>query len=125
MPTRGLLLINSLFRMGYGVGALLAPAKVSKLRVAPDTGEHPEARLFVRGFGAHQVAVASLGVASRRWRRLEKPAALAAAAIDTVDMISAVAERGDRGQMDTDLSGGLVLSAAGAASAAAVLCMPE
>lgn len=122
---RSLMLVNSLFRVGYGVGALLAPLTMAKLRLAADTQERPEARLFVRGFGAHQVAVAALGLASRRWRCLERPAALAAVTIDAVDMISVVVEAGDRTQMDADLAGALVFSAAGVATAAAALCAPE
>jgi len=121
---RSLMFLNSLFRMSYGVGALLAPSKMSELLLTPDTAEHPEARLFVRGFGAHQVAVAALGLASRRWRGLERPAAVAAVAIDASDMISALIEIRDRGQVDPDLSGGLVFSAAGVATAAAALWMP-
>jgi hypothetical protein len=125
MSKRSLMLVNSLFRAGYGVGALFAPSKMAKLQLVPDTRERPEARLFVRGFGAHQVAVATLGLASRRWHQLERPAALAALTIDAVDMISAVVESDDREQMDTDLTGGLVFSAAGVATAAAALCVPE
>jgi hypothetical protein len=118
---RGWLLINSMFRMGYGVGALFAPATMTKLWLAPDTRERPDARLFIRGFGAHQVAVASLGLASRRWRRLEQPAALAAVTIDAFDIISALIEARDRGQCDPDVSGGVAFSAAGAVTAAAAL----
>jgi hypothetical protein len=121
---RSLMLLNSTFRVGYGVGALLAPAQMTKLQLAADTAEQPAARLFVRGFGAHQIAVAALSLASRRWRALERPAALAAIAIDVADMLSAVAEAGERGQMDPDLTGGLVFSAAGVATAAASLRAP-
>src|SRR5271170_7587577 len=64
--------LNSLFRVSYGVGALLTPSQMAKLRLTADTAEHPEARLFVRGFGAHQVAVAALGLASRRWRGMQR-----------------------------------------------------
>jgi hypothetical protein len=121
VSTRGLMLLNSTFRVSYGVGALLAPAQMATLRLAADTAEQPAARLFVRGFGAHQIVVAALGLASRRWRALERPAALAAIAIDVADMLSAVAEAGERGQMDPDLTGGRVFSAAGVATAAASL----
>ena len=34
---RGLMLLNNLFRAGYGVGALLAPTQFAKLQLAPDT----------------------------------------------------------------------------------------
>jgi hypothetical protein len=121
---RSLMLLNSTFRVSYGVGALLAPTQMAKLQLAADTAEQPAARLFVRGFGAHQIAVAALGLASRRWRALERPAALAAITIDVADMLSAVAEAGKRGQMDPDLTGGLVFSAAGVATAAGALCAP-
>jgi hypothetical protein len=119
------MLLNSVFRVSYGVGALLAPSKMAGLKLAPDTAEHPEARLFVRGFGAHQIAVATLGLASRRGRGLERAAALAAVMIDVFDVISAVIEARDRGRMDTDSSGGLVFSAAGVATAVAALRASE
>ena len=121
MSKRSLMLLNSVFRVSYGVGALLAPSKMAKAQLAPATAGHPEARLFVRGFGAHQVAVAALGVASRRWRALERPAALVAITIDLSDMLSAVVEARDRGRLDPDLTGGLVFSAAGVATAAAAI----
>jgi hypothetical protein len=121
---RNLMLVNSLFRASYGVGALFVPSKMAELKLAANTAEHPEARLFVRGFGAHQIAVAAVGLASRRWRRLEQPAALAAIAIDAFDMLSAVIEAGGREQVDADLAGGLVFSAAGVATAAATLWTP-
>jgi hypothetical protein len=125
MSKRGLMLVNSLFRASYGAGALFAPLKMAELKLAADTAEHPEARLFVRGFGAHQIAVAAVGLASRRWPRLEPPAAVAAIAIDAFDMISALVEARDRGQVDAELSGGLAFSAAGVATAAAALWVPR
>ena len=118
---RSLMFLNSLVRVSYGVGALFTPPKMAKLQLAPDTAERPETRLFVCGFGAHQVAVAALGLASRRWPRLQQPAAAAAVTIDAFDMISALIEARDRGQMDPDLTGGLVFSGAGVATAAAAL----
>jgi hypothetical protein len=116
MSKRSLMLVNSLFRMSYGLGALLVPSKMADLKLAADTAGHPEARLFVRGFGAHQIAVAAVGLASRRRRGLEQPAAVAAIAIDVADMLSALVEARNRGQVDADLYGGLVFSAAGVAT---------
>jgi len=118
------MLVNSLFRASYGVGALFVPSKMAELKLAADTAEHPEARLFVRGFAAHQIAVAAVGLASRRWRRLEQPAAVAAIAIDAFDMLSALIEARGRRKVDADLYGGLVFSAAGVATAAAALRTP-
>ena len=79
----------------------------------------------MRGFSAHQIGVAALGVASLRWRRLEQPAALAAMAIDAADLLAAVLEAGERRRLDEDLTGGLIFSAAGAISAGAALRRTE
>jgi hypothetical protein len=117
--SRNLLLLNAGFRIAYGIGGLLSPAAMGKLHLAADTPERPDARLFVRAFSAHQIGVATLGLASLRWRRLQRPAALAAVAIDLADMISAAAEAAKRGELGGDLTGGLVFSAAGAATASA------
>lgn len=116
-----LLAANVAIRVGYGFGGLLAPTAMAKLRLAPEIGDRPEARLFVRGFSAHQIGVGALGLASWRWRGLRRPAAAAALAIDAADVISAVAEAIDRGRLDQDLIGGTMFSAAGALSAAATL----
>jgi hypothetical protein len=118
------MLANALFRLGYGVGALVAPSAMAAARMVPDTEDRPEARLFVRGFGAHQVAVAAAGLWSRRRPRLERAAILLAVAIDVVDMASAAAEARARGRMDADVAGGFVLSAAGVATAAAASRAP-
>jgi hypothetical protein len=115
------MLTNILFRLAYGVGALFSPVKMAATRLVADTEAQPEARLFVRGFGAHQVVVALLGLVGRRWRTIEKPTALAAVAIDVADMISAVAEARNRKAWDADLTGGLVFPAAGVATAGQLL----
>jgi hypothetical protein len=121
MSRRSLMLVNSLFRLGYGVGALVAPSAMSAARMVPDTEARPDLRLFVRGFGAHQLAAAALALGSMRWQRLERPAIALAVAIDAVDMVSAAVEAGARGRMDADVAGGLALSAVGAATATAAL----
>jgi hypothetical protein len=119
MSGRDLMLVNGVFRLAYGVGALLSPSAMAGARMVPDTEERPADRLFVRGFGAHQVAVAAVGLAGRRRRELERPAILLAVAIDAVDMVSAAVEAGARRRLGADLAGGLVLSAAGVATAIA------
>jgi hypothetical protein len=121
MSRRSLMLVNVVFRLGYGIGALLSPSTMATARMVPDTEDRPDARLFVRGFAAHQVAVGALGLASRRWRRLQRPAMALAVAIDAVDMVSAAIEARARGRMDADVAGGLALSAVGAATASAAL----
>jgi hypothetical protein len=117
MPSRGLMLVNILFRLGYGLGSVLAPTAMAGARMVPDTDERPEDRLFVRGFGGHQLAVGAVGLAATRWRRLERPAIALAIAIDAMDMASAVVEAGARRRIDPDVLGGFALSAAGVATA--------
>jgi hypothetical protein len=121
MSRRSLMLVNSLFRLGYGVGALVAPSTMSAARMVPDTEARPDLRLFVRGFGAHQLAAAALALGSMRWQRLERPAIALAVVIDAVDMVSAAVEARARGRMDADVAGGLALSVVGAATATAAL----
>ena len=94
---------------------------MARLKMAPDTPERPEARLFVRAFGGHMIGVGTLGLIALRQRRLERPAAVAAVAIDLADIVSALVEAAKRGQLESDLSGGIVISASGAISAALAL----
>jgi hypothetical protein len=119
------MLANAGFRMAYGIGGLLSPAAMGRLRLAADTPERPDARLFVRGFSAHQVGVAALGLASLRWRRLRPAAALAAGAIDLADLLAAAIEAGKRSEPSGDLLGGAVFSTAGVMTAAAALRAPR
>jgi hypothetical protein len=125
MSRRSLMLVNAGFRMAYGIGGLLSPAAMGKLQLAADTPERPDARLFVRGFSAHQIGVAALGLVSLRWQRLERGAAIAAVAIDVADMLSAVVEADQRQESGADLVGGLIFSAAGVVTAAAALRSTE
>jgi hypothetical protein len=115
------MLVNSAFRLGYGVAGLLAPSAMAAAGMAPDTEERPDARLFVRGFSAHQLAVGALGVLSWRRRRWERPAIVLAIVLDAVDLAAAAVEARARGRMDADLLGGFALSAAGLATAGPAL----
>jgi hypothetical protein len=114
-----LLAANVAIRISYGIGGLVAPGALAKLRFAPPVDDRPEARLFVRGFSAHQIGVAALGLASWRWPSLRRAAVGAAMAIDVADVISATAEAVDRRRLDQDVVGGTIFSAMGALSAAA------
>ena len=57
MSRRDLVALNGLVRLGYGLGALFAPSAMAAARFVPDTEARPDARLFVRAFGAHNVGV--------------------------------------------------------------------
>lgn len=110
---------NAVIRLGYGIAALIAPSKplLGKVPLAPDTEGFPEARLFVRGFAAHQIAVAAVGLGSVSRPGLRRPAMLLVATIDAADITSAVIDGRARGRLDSDLTGGIAFSAAGLASA--------
>jgi hypothetical protein len=114
---------NALTRLAYGVAALVAPSKplLGKVPLAPDTERFPEARLFIRGFAAHQVAVSTVGIASLARRNLQRSGMTLAAATDLADIVSALVEARARGRLDPDLRDGLVFSAAGLVTALAAL----
>jgi hypothetical protein len=118
---RLLLSLNAGTRIAYGVGTLLSPATMARLGMAPDTSDRPEGRLFIRAFGGHMIGVGTLGLLALRHRGLQRPAAAAALAIDLADILSALVETAKRGQLDRDLSGGIVFSASGAITAALAL----
>jgi hypothetical protein len=67
-----LTLLNGAVRLGYGLYVTAWPSRSAgtALPLAPDTDAFPEARLFVRGFSAHQIGVALVSVASLRRRDL-------------------------------------------------------
>ena len=114
-----LITVNALVRLTYGVRAVLAPSRpfAGKVQLAPDTDEFPEARLFVRAFSSHQVAVALFGLASLVRRDLRRPAMLLAAATDLADIASALVEARSRSRLGPDLTGGIAFSSLGFASA--------
>jgi hypothetical protein len=120
----GLIAANAVIRLGYGLAVLIAPSRpiLAKVPLAPDTETFPEARLFVRGFAAHQIAVGAIGLASLTRPGLRRPAILLAAMIDVADITSAVIEARARGRLDPDLTGGIAFSATGLASA--LLALP-
>jgi hypothetical protein len=123
MPRLSLIGANAAIRLGYGVLALADPSKpvFGKVPLAPDTEEFPEARLFIRGFAAHQIGVAAVGLASLAQPRLRRPGMLLAAATDVADIASGVIESRARGGLDEDLSGGIAFSAAGLVTALVAL----
>jgi hypothetical protein len=120
---RALSLGNAAVRFAYGVAVLLAPSRPAfgTIELAPDTDAHPEARLFVRGFAAHQLGVGALGLLAAGNRDLRRSAMLLAAAIDAGDIASAAIEAKSRRRVDSDLSGGMLFSAAGLLSAVLAL----
>jgi hypothetical protein len=121
MSPGGLILLNAGIRLAYGVIVALWPSASANTRLplAPDTDRLPEARLFVRGFSAHQIGVGLVGLASLRRKELQPAAAALAGAVDALDIASAVVEARARGRWDEDLVGGAIFSGAGLATALA------
>jgi hypothetical protein len=122
-----LICANAMIRLAYGAAALVAPSRplLGRVPLAPDTERFPEARLFVRGFASHQVAVALVGLASLSRRDLRRPALMLAAATDVADIASAAIEARSRPRLDGDLTGGIVFSSAGLVSALIALSVVE
>jgi hypothetical protein len=123
MLNAGLIAANAAIRLGYGVAAFLSPSTplFGRVPLAPDTDDFPEARLFIRGFAAHQIAVAAVGLASLSRPSLRRPAMLLAATTDAADIAAAMMDARARGRIDQDLGGGIAFSSAGLASALAAL----
>jgi hypothetical protein len=115
----GVIGANAAVRFAYGAAALAAPSRplLSRIPLAPDTERFPEARLFVRGFAAHQVGVALVGLASLVRPDLRRPAMALAAATDLADIASGLVEAHTRSRLASDLTGGIAFSSAGLASA--------
>jgi hypothetical protein len=118
---RKLTLLNAGVRLAYGVAVTLWPSSTADkaLSLAPSTEDLPAARLFVRGFSAHQIGVGLAGLASLGRREFEPTAIALAGATDALDMASALIEARVRGRWDEDLIGGTIFSAAGLATALA------
>ena len=118
-----LALANATIRLAYGLVVVAAPSKTADtgMALAPNTDDLPEARLFVRGFAAHQIAVGLVGLASVRRRDLHRAGMLLAAGIDLVDIVTALIEARARRRLDPDLTGGIAFSGVGLASALAAL----
>lgn len=112
------LAISSAIRVAYGVGSMLAPAAMTQARLAPSTERSPEPRLLLRAFGGHQLMVAAFSLAAlHRNPHLRRPALALNLMIDCLDVASVTLEIRPRRGVDSTLTGGIVLSGAGAAAA--------
>ena len=122
MEARTLAVAGSLVRGAWGAGAFAAPAAMARAQLigGPDL-QLADPRLYVRGFGAHQLLVAGFTVAATRSDALLRPALVLSALLDAVDIASAVAEIPARGGLDRSLASGIVFSGGGLALFAAAL----
>ena len=117
---RYILLGGGAVRLAIGAGYLVVPSAMTGAQLAPNTDDSPDARLFVRGFGGHQVLPAAFTLAELRDRRLLAPALALNLLIDGFDVTSALLEARARARVDRTLAGGLALSGSAIAWALAV-----
>jgi hypothetical protein len=109
---------NAAIRLGYGAAVLARPSEpIGGIALSPNTEQFREARLFVRGFAAHQLAVGTLGLVSLARPRHRRLAMALAAATDLADIVSAIVEASGRENDGPDVVGGTLFSAAGLGSA--------
>jgi hypothetical protein len=119
---RSLALVGSLVRGAWGFGAFAAPAAMKRAQLTGGEGLNlPDARLYVRGFGAHQALIAGFTLAALRSDELLKPALVLSVLLDALDMASAAVEVPARGGIDPTLVGGIAFSGAGALTFLAAL----
>jgi hypothetical protein len=112
---------GSVVRIAYGLGALLAPARMVAVGLAPDTHELADPRLTLRAFGGHQLVVGCVTLSAIGSCRLARRAAALSLAIDALDVTSAVVEQRVRGGRDRTVLGGCAISGAGVLTFAGVL----
>jgi hypothetical protein len=113
---RALAGIGSALRAAYGLGAFAAPGAMGRARLTGRDLDAPDARLFVRGFGAHQLLIAGFtAFAALRDEELLRPALVLSLLLDAVDVASAAAEVPSRGRIDLTLAGGFAISGGGMA----------
>jgi hypothetical protein len=114
VDARSLALLGAALRGAWGVGAFAAPKAMgnAQLTGGPDL-DLPDPRLYVRGFGAHQVLIAGFTLAALGSDDLLRPALLLNVLLDGVDIASAAAEVAARGRVDRTLAGGFAISIGG------------
>jgi hypothetical protein len=124
VSTRSLILLTSAVRGAWGLGAFAAPGAMRRSRLVgtdPDL-ELPDPRLYVRGFGGHQVLIAGFTIAALRSdERMLRHGLLLSVLIDGLDIASAVGELAARRQLDPTPAAGIVFSGGGALSNIALL----
>jgi hypothetical protein len=105
--------LGGLIRMSYGLGALLAPDRMSASRIAPDVRDHPDGRMDFRGFGGLHTNIASATLCSAATDRYVAPMLVLNLGCEIADTAAGLLEWRDRGGPDRLVVGSLVLSTVG------------
>lgn len=119
-PARAIMGAGGLLRLAYGLGALIAPDRLSN-RVAPDVRGHAPGRMDFRGFGGLHVNVAAATLLSAFQRRHMREVLTLNLGCEIADTAVGLLEWRDRGGLDRIVTGSLVLSLGGAAAWAGAL----
>jgi hypothetical protein len=102
---RRLVAVGALFRVAYGLGALLAPRFIAGRYAAAE----PDSVMNLRGFGGQHIAVGIFTLISSRSRELARPALLLNAGIEVCDAVAGALEVRERGAQDPIAVGGVLL----------------
>jgi hypothetical protein len=121
-PWRVPVRIGSVFRLAYGLGAMLAPEWMATNRLAPTLRDHPDPRMNLRGFGGAQSGIALYTLATARNRAGARRVLGLNALVDAFDAGVSMLEIRDRGGVDYIAAGGVAINvlALGLSTAAAV-----
>ena len=111
------MVLGSVVRLGYGLGALLAPRQMAGRLAAAETGSV----MNLRGFGGQHVAVAVFTLLASRSGDGAEPALRLNAGLEVCDAVAGALEVRERGRGDPVAVGGVVLPFVGLATWMAAL----
>jgi hypothetical protein len=106
--------IGSTTRLAYGLGAVLAPERMSG-RLAPRLHGRPDPRMNLRGFGGAQSGVAIYTLMAATTPDGARSVLRLNVLVDALDAVVSLLERRDRGEFDEMAAGGVAINVAGLA----------
>jgi hypothetical protein len=101
------MIAGSVVRLGYGLGAAIAPLGMCRRRFAPAVHDMPDARMNLRGFGGALSAIALYTLASARSPERARSLLWLNAVTDACDAAVSLLELRARGKLDRVVVGGL------------------
>ena len=104
--------VGSVGRLAYGLGAVLAPEWMGG-RFAPSLRGHPDPRMNLRGFGGAQSAIALYTLTSATSEARARDLLRLNALVDGLDTVVSLLEWRDRGKLDEMAAGGIGINIAG------------
>jgi len=104
------MIVGSVVRLGYGIGAAIAPLGMCRRRLAPSVHEMPDPRMNLRGFGGALSAIALYTLASARSPDRARSLLWLNAGTDACDAAVSLLELRARGKLDRVVVGGLAIN---------------